>query len=123
MRFWELLSRAVRLRCPVCGTGRLFRGLFAMYERCPDCQLVFEREQGFFLGAIYFNYGVTSILALVAYPVLRILQLGPEKTPLLATMAIVLLFPIWFFRYSRSLWLGFDQLIDPRGSPQTQNQR
>jgi hypothetical protein len=30
------------------------------------------------------------------------------------TLAFALLFPIWFFRYARSLWLGFDQFMDPR---------
>jgi hypothetical protein len=30
------------------------------------------------------------------------------------TLAFALLFPLWFFRYARSLWLGFDQFIDPR---------
>jgi hypothetical protein len=24
------------------------------------------------------------------------------------------MFPMWFFRYARSLWLGFDQYVDPR---------
>jgi hypothetical protein len=29
-------------------------------------------------------------------------------------LAFVVLFPIWFFRYARALWLGFDQYMDPR---------
>ena len=27
-----------------------------MYERCPECDLKYEREQGYFLGAMYFSY-------------------------------------------------------------------
>ena len=27
--------------------------------------------------------------------------------------AFALLFPIWFFRYARSLWMGFDHYWDP----------
>ena len=34
------------------------------------------------------------------------------------TFAFVVLFPTWFFRYARSLWLGFDQFIDPRAGEQ-----
>ena len=29
-------------------------------------------------------------------------------------LVFVLIFPLWFFRYARSLWLGFDQYMDPR---------
>jgi len=30
-----------------------------MHERCPACGLVLEREQGYFVGAIYVNYAAT----------------------------------------------------------------
>jgi hypothetical protein len=30
------------------------------------------------------------------------------------SLAFVLLFPLVFFRHSRSLWLGFDQWRDPQ---------
>jgi len=26
-------------------------------------------------------------------------------------------FPIWFHRYARALWMGFDQFLDPRPAP------
>jgi hypothetical protein len=29
-------------------------------------------------------------------------------------MAFCLLFPLWFFRYARSLWLGLDYYFDPK---------
>ncbi|MEY4176819.1 MAG: hypothetical protein RLY70_393, partial [Planctomycetota bacterium] len=31
-----------------------------------------------------------------------------------AAFAFTVLFPMWFFRYARALWLGFDQMMDPR---------
>ena len=61
----RLLVRGLCLRCPRCGAHSLFRTWFAMYERCAVCQLRFEREQGYFLGAMYINYGVTVVLALI----------------------------------------------------------
>src|SRR5207245_9962086 len=63
-RVAKSLSRAVRLRCPRCGTTALFRGWFSMAEACALCGLRFERAQGYFVGAIYINYAVTAILAL-----------------------------------------------------------
>jgi uncharacterized protein (DUF983 family) len=51
-RALTMLGRGVCLRCPRCGARSLFRTWFAMHERCAVCGLRFEREQGYFLGAI-----------------------------------------------------------------------
>jgi hypothetical protein len=42
-----------------------------MYERCAACHLKFEREQGYFLGAMYINYAMTVGIVLVGYFVLE----------------------------------------------------
>lgn len=113
-RFLLLVGRALRLRCPFCGRGRLFRSWFRMHEKCSECGSSFEREPGFFLGSIYFNYGLTALIVAIAYPAL-LFGLGVAETPLLVGSAIfVLLFPMLFFPLARSLWLGFDQFADPR---------
>ncbi len=44
MRFWLCVWRGLVVRCPCCGKGKLFRGVFAMYDRCPVCDLDFVRE-------------------------------------------------------------------------------
>jgi hypothetical protein len=85
-----------------------------MHERCPHCDTKLEREPGFYLGSIYFNYGLTALISAIAYPVLLINKVLPERQLQLIVMAFVILFPLWFFRYARSLWLGFDQFADPR---------
>jgi Protein of unknown function (DUF983) len=121
-RFYLLVMRAIRLRCPFCGTGKLFRTYFHMYEKCAHCQASFEREPGFFLGSIYFNYGLTALVVAVAYPVLLFSRAVKNEVLLQAgTMAFAILFPIWYFRYARSLWLGFDQFADPRPGEQGTN--
>lgn len=114
MRFWRLFSRACRLRCPICGHGRLFRGWFAMHPECAECGTKFEREAGFFLGSIYFNYGLTALVTVIAYPLLKNVRSIPPQTATASVLTFVVVFPLWFFRYARSLWLGFDQFVDPR---------
>jgi uncharacterized protein (DUF983 family) len=113
-RFRLLLWRSLRLRCPLCGQGKLFRGWIRMHEKCSHCGTTFQREAGFFLGSIYFNYGLTGLIVAVAYPILLFKRVVNENALLLGALAFVLLFPLWFFRYARSLWLGFDQYWDPR---------
>jgi ribosomal protein S27AE len=112
--YLTMLGRALRLRCPRCGQGMLFLGWFRMRSRCDWCGLIYEREPGFFLGSIYINYGLTALLTAVAGPALFFTNLVSERQALGALTAFCLLFPAWFFRYARSLWLGFDQYWDPR---------
>ncbi len=113
-RFWMLLDRALRLRCPICGRGKLYRSWFSMHAACPHCGVRFEREPGFFLGSIYINYGLTVLIVSIAYPIL-LFGYGFAETPLLAgALAFTVLFPLLLFPWARSLWLGFDQWRDPR---------
>jgi uncharacterized protein (DUF983 family) len=107
----EMLRRAVSLRCPRCGTGETFSGWFAMYETCGHCGLRFEREPGYFVGAIYVNYAVTAV-ACLGVPILldTLVGLGMwTQVAIAAALAVVV--PIGFFRYARSLWLGIDHLV------------
>jgi uncharacterized protein (DUF983 family) len=112
-RIVTVLRQGVRLRCPRCGRAPLFRGLFSMYERCSVCGLLFEREQGYFVGAIYVNYAFTVGITIAGFLVLD------RYTDLTLTTQIVIwsvfgvLFPIVFFRYSRSLWLSIEYLFNP----------
>jgi hypothetical protein len=85
-----------------------------MQERCPACGHSFEREPGFFLGSIYFNYGLTALIIAVVYPVLLFGYAVDESKLLIGSLLFSVAFPMWFFRYARSLWLGFDQFADPR---------
>jgi hypothetical protein len=92
-----------------------------MYERCPHCDIKFEREPGFFLGSIYINYGLTALIVAIAYPVLLFVWNLPERQLLLGAVAFTVIFPILIFPWARSLWLGFDQWHDPReGVTETQ---
>lgn len=106
------LGRAVRLRCPRCGTTALFRGWFSMAEACALCGLRFERAQGYFVGAIYINYAVTAILAIGGFFLLWGLTALSTAAQLALLVPVVILFPLWFFRYSRSFWLALEWLIN-----------
>lgn len=89
-----------------------------MHENCPHCGAKFEREPGFFLGSIYVNYGLTALVVAIAYPVLMFKRILSHEALMAITLTFVLLFPLWFFRYARALWLGFDQYWDPRSGEQ-----
>ena len=108
-----LFKRALRLRCPVCGGPRMFRGWTRMHPRCRACGLVFQREGGYWLGAMYVNYGVAVALFVIAHLVLTDIYAVRSVVQAVILVPAVILFVIWFFRYSRALWLALDLTCDP----------
>jgi hypothetical protein len=50
------LTAIVKQLCPRCLQGQVFATLFRMHEQCPVCGLRFEREPGYFTGAMYLRY-------------------------------------------------------------------
>ena len=81
-----------------------------MEDRCPACGLDLRREQGYDVGAMYINYGATATVMLgVGIPLaMKGLSLVQISVPL---GAFALAFPVFFFRWSKSLWLGIDLYI------------
>ena len=63
----KILRCGFRLKCPQCGEGALFQTFFTMFTRCRACNLKFERESGYFIGAMYLNYGATVLIAFPSY--------------------------------------------------------
>jgi uncharacterized protein (DUF983 family) len=107
-----LLRRALRLRCPRCGQGRLFVGWFTMPVRCDVCRLKYERAPGYFLGSTYINYGLTTALLTVAYIALHF-GLGISKQVVIwPLVAFCVTFPLASFRHARALWLALDCCFD-----------
>jgi uncharacterized protein (DUF983 family) len=106
-------ARALRLRCPRCGQAKMFRGWFTMHDACPACGRVFNRGPGYFLGSIYFNYGITAALVVAMYFTLFFKDWLTDPQRLVTLTAFAVIFPLWFFRYARALWVAFDERWDP----------
>ena len=109
----RFIARALWLRCPRCGQGKMFRGWFTMYDACPTCGRVFNRGPGYFLGSIYFNYGITAALVVVLYFTMFFKDWLTDPQRLMILSAFGIVFPLWFFRYARALWVAFDERWDP----------
>lgn len=88
-----------------------------MNAQCPQCGLRFDREPGYFTGAMYISYAMAvPIAAAVALTTGYVLpHWSFERVIAVAFAALVPLSPL-LFRYSRILWIHFDRTVDP-GSP------
>jgi hypothetical protein len=84
-----------------------------MRASCALCGLRFEREQGYWVGAIYVNYGATVTIALAGYFVLWTRAGLSTAVQFAIWIPFLVLFPLWFFRYSRSLWLAMEFYFNP----------
>lgn len=119
-RVLKYLWRTWRLQCPRCGTRSLYRhgmAMLSMHERCRYCDLKFEREMGYFLGAMYLNYGMTVMLVLAGYFMLELLTDVSLRVHLWLWTSLSLLLPVILYRHSRALWLCMDYCINPVDDP------
>jgi uncharacterized protein (DUF983 family) len=84
-----------------------------MRPECALCGLRFERAQGYWVGAIYVNYGVTATIAIAGYFILWAWAGLSTTAQFVIWIPFLLAFPLWFFRYSRSFWLALELYLNP----------
>jgi len=84
-----------------------------MLERCPVCALKFEREPGYFLGAMYISYGVALItIGGLALAIWLGMRWSLQRSMLWAILLFLPLAPA-ITLFSRVLWIYLDQALDP----------
>jgi uncharacterized protein (DUF983 family) len=113
----QIVRRAAHCRCPNCGRGRLFRGVFRMLPRCPECCLSYFPEQGYYVGAMIINYVATTavVVAIFLLSVLfRDFTTLSTNSKILLWMAFAIVLSLLLVRHSYSFWLGIDFWITPR---------
>jgi uncharacterized protein (DUF983 family) len=105
-------------RCPRCRVGKIlsrsiFLGFPKMHEECSVCFLRYEREPGYFLGAMYISYGL-GVLLITLFAFLFWLATGWWITKDVI-WAIILFLPFApaITLLSRVLWIYLDQKVDP----------
>ena len=104
--FSAALRSGIRLICPACRAESPFRTTLQMHARCSRCGYAHEREDGYFIGAIYVNMAPAPLFAAGGcYLSVRLIE------PRLLSQVILwglfaLGFPVLFFRASRGLWMN-----------------
>jgi uncharacterized protein (DUF983 family) len=105
-------------RCPRCRMGRIFRrsiflGSPKMFERCPVCGLRFEREEGYFMGAMYISYVLAlGTIALIGGLLWAVTGWWITKATVWAVVLFLPLAPA-ITLFARVLWIYLDQTFDP----------
>lgn len=108
------LSRALRLRCSLCGTPWPRQGWFRFAPQCPVCQLQLERnESDFFLGSYTMNLFSTLMFAVLLTALNVRWQHLPGPIRLGGSMLAIALFALVFYPISKMLWLVADLQFRP----------
>jgi uncharacterized protein (DUF983 family) len=109
--------------CPRCRKGRIYRrpvyrAWLDMYDRCPECGLLYARgEQGYFLGAMYVSYALSvPPVALLVWLIWLITRWRLDYVVLGAFVAYLPVVPL-MVRFSRVVWIHVDQWLDPERPP------
>jgi uncharacterized protein (DUF983 family) len=108
-----MLWRGCTKRCARCGSGHLFRRWFTMVDDCPRCGLHFEREQGYWAGALAINIGIAGAVFVLAFAVgLAVTAPDIPVVPLLAVIIpLMIIVPMIAYPFSKTIWVAVDRAL------------
>jgi uncharacterized protein (DUF983 family) len=99
--------------CARCGSRHLFRRYFTMVDDCPRCGLHFEREPGYWAGALAINIGIAGAVFVAVFVTALVLTVPDVPVaPLLAVLVpLMILTPILAYPFSKTLWVALDRAL------------
>jgi uncharacterized protein (DUF983 family) len=100
-------------RCPHCLEGEVFTGWWDMRETCPLCGVVYKREEGYFMNAIFVGYVLGFFAIVPPLLILYFMNASVLAYTIAASVVLAILAPL-ILRYARILWMHMDELMDPR---------
>lgn len=103
----------IKSKCPNCEEGNVYQkrkgfSLFTfakMNLRCPQCNHMFQKEPGFFTGAMYVSYALVIAELILFY--LLINSFFSEDMTLILMLTSVVVMSSTNYRYSRLIWMYF----------------
>jgi len=111
----EIIYSTVGNKCPRCHQGKMFannnpysfKNGLTMKDTCSECNLKYERETGFFYGAMYVSYALMSGILIIWFLTDLIwLHMDALELATWVVSTMLILFPV-VYRWARSIWLNF----------------
>ena len=101
-------------KCPRCHKGNFFvtnnaydlANFMKQNDRCPVCHESFQREVGFYYGAMYASYGLNVLLGIIVFIVTNLIfDWGVNGFLWGFGISAVVLWP-WLYRAGRLIWIN-----------------
>jgi uncharacterized protein (DUF983 family) len=108
----NIVLSILKEKCPNCREGNVFekkKNIFqfpVMKNKCTSCDYKFDREPGYFLGAMYLSYGLAVLQGIITFLICYFFfpNLPTIAIPLLI-MGIIVLFAYKNFKLSRIIYI------------------
>ncbi len=102
-------------KCPRCQKGNFFsvnnpytlKRFDDMNPQCPCCGERFEREPGYYTGALYVSYAYYTALIVICFLVFEVLLEWDLSYFLSALISLIILLTPPVFRLARLTWINF----------------
>jgi hypothetical protein len=78
-----------------------------MHDHCPTCGKKHEIERGFWWGARYIAYGISSFELLFSFAIFAFVFQFEIMTALYMAIGVGVILAPYVFRTSRAIWLNF----------------
>ena len=115
-RLGQLVGRAVRFRCPNCGSRPVRASWLKRLPGCPSCGLRFDRgEHDHFIGAYLLNLIASELLLAIGLVVVCVATWPDPPWGFIQYGGAVLLVlaPFAMYPFTEMLWLAFDLAFRP----------
>ena len=108
----NLVTNILTEKCPKCGEGQVFEKkekffrFPRMHKNCPTCGYQFDREPGYFLGAMYISYGLAVLQGMITFLITYFFfpELPTIWVPIII-MGVILLFSFKNYKLSRIIYI------------------
>ncbi|UFH47640.1 DUF983 domain-containing protein [Flavobacterium galactosidilyticum] len=110
----HIITHILNNHCPNCHEGKVFneKNIFFMFgfptmnKSCSHCKFKFEKEPGFFFGAMYISYGLTVAQSIATYVIAQFFFDKTFDLRIIAIIGIVILaLASLNIRLSRLIWI------------------
>lgn len=112
----QRIKRGLLGRCARCGASGLGASFLELEDACPSCGWTFEREEGYWLGAMVVLFTAVEGLYL-AFLAIGIFAWWPDvhwDVLLWAGLALNATVPFLLYRWSKTTWMGIHVAFFPR---------
>jgi hypothetical protein len=84
-----------------------------MVDDCPRCGLHFEREQGYWAGALAINIGIAGVAFVFAFAIgLALTAPDIPVVPFLAVLIpLMIVVPTVAYPFSKTIWVAVDRAL------------
>ena len=115
----QIIALGLTNCCPNCGGRTLFAEgrYFQLNKTCPSCGLKIEKDEGFFLGAMSLNYGITLVGFLAPVGLLWYAGVLGDTVAVVLALAFSVVMPVVLYRSSRSWQLMLYYFFLPQHLP------